>query len=99
MARDRKYLDDILMQLQRLFERPTLNYAGKPERDLELKHTDVHSPYNVNIEDIFLHGERKLVVSFQAIEDFTYDIQLIANLPELLCIGASKGQFMAKRNW
>ena len=81
MARDRKYLDDILMQLQRLFEQPTLNYAGEPERDLELKYTDVHSPYNVNIEDIFLHGERKLVVSFQAIEDFTYDIQLIPNPP------------------
>ena len=81
MARDRKYLDDTLIELQRLFERPTLNYAGKPERDLELKHIDVHSPFNVNIEDIFLHGERKLVVSFQAIEDFTYEIELIANPP------------------
>ena len=79
MARDRKYLDGVLVELQRLFERPTLNYAGQPERDIELRYSDVHSPYNVNMEDMFLHGERKLVVSFQAIEDFTYEIELKPN--------------------
>ena len=31
------------------------------------------------MEDMFLHGERKLVISFQAIEDFTYEIELKPN--------------------
>ena len=94
MARDQKKMDDTINKLQRLFQQSSLNYSGKPMRDIELKDLNIRSPYDVKVRDMIVLGEHKLFVTFTALEDFSYDVRVVtkfSNSPDQVRVYSVKG--------